>query len=135
MAKLVSVRVKPAMSESGIESSGMNFNVSGALVFSTERVKVEINCFGKDVEIYLEELQSGGLESLPAGKSPVGSIKKISRLLNKREMFCSLFYEGERIIILGEYNSNKLTQSILGRYVKITNIRKTMRLMRFLKWF
>ena len=135
MDTLVSVPMKPLMTDTNTEPSALGIEVSGALVFSTESSALEVNCFGKEIEVYINELQRGTFLSFLIGKSPVRFIRQISMELNKHNLLCSVFYEGEKLLIVGAYSNNKLTKGVLGNYVRVTNIRELIRLMRFLKWF
>ncbi|GIS64914.1 MAG: hypothetical protein CM1200mP3_11620 [Chloroflexota bacterium] len=74
----------------------INFKISGALVLSTDEMKAQINCFGKEMDVHLDELQPEGLRSLSGLKSSVELIKKLSLELNKRKISCSVFYEGQK---------------------------------------
>ena len=53
----------------------INFKISGALVLSTDEMKAQINCFGKEMDVHLDELQPEGLRSLSGLKSSVSKGK------------------------------------------------------------
>lgn len=127
--------MKQKMTELENKTPMINFKISGALVLSTDEMKAQINCFGKEMDVHLDELQPEGLRSLSGLKSSVELIKKLSLELNKRKISCSVFYEGQKILIVGEHSRNRLIRGLLGNYIKVTNTRKILKMMRLLKWF